>query len=124
MDAGTIDTVIAALESVQGFDCRGGIVRLSGNKELYYRLITLFFSSRRPDAIRSALSDNNTECVISEAHALKGAALNMGFNSIADCSGEIEASAKAGQTVQAKQSLERLENVYLCALNSARLPQI
>jgi HPt (histidine-containing phosphotransfer) domain-containing protein len=56
-----------------------------------------------------ALSTGNLAQVVREAHALRGASLNVGATAMGQCAGAIEAAARAGDLALVNQAALKLD---------------
>jgi HPt (histidine-containing phosphotransfer) domain-containing protein len=81
-----------------------------GDAEFERELIDTYKDSARNILIqlRANLSAGNALGVAREAHALKGASLNVGASSMARCAAEIETAARAGDARRASEKLDDL----------------
>lgn len=59
--------------------------------------------------LRAALSAYDVTRVTREAHALKGASLNVGASAMGQCAGAIEAAARAGDLALANRAAQELD---------------
>lgn len=59
--------------------------------------------------LRTALSAGELPQVICEAHALKGASLNVGAFALGECAGAIEKAARAGDLALARHEARELD---------------
>ena len=59
--------------------------------------------------LRTALAAGELTQVIREAHALKGASLNVGASALGECAGAIERAARAGNLTLARQEARELD---------------
>ena len=59
--------------------------------------------------LAAALSAGALAQVIREAHALKGASLNIGATALGECAGGIEIAARAGDLALAREQVRQLE---------------
>src|SRR5688500_2391902 len=60
--------------------------------------------------LRARLSDGALAHVMREAHALKGASLNIGAVAMGQCAGAIESAARAGDLAQVNEAASRLDS--------------
>jgi HPt (histidine-containing phosphotransfer) domain-containing protein len=59
--------------------------------------------------LRAALSSANMTQILREAHALKGASLNVGATAMGQCAGAIETAARNEDLTRARQAARRLD---------------
>ena len=59
--------------------------------------------------LRTALSAGEATQIIREAHALKGASLNVGASALGECAGAIEKAARAGDLALARHEARELD---------------
>lgn len=59
--------------------------------------------------LRASLAAADTTRVMREAHALKGASLNVGAAAMGQCAGAIEAAARGGDLTLAHQAAQQLD---------------
>lgn len=59
--------------------------------------------------LRTALAAGELKQVIREAHALKGASLNVGASALGECAGAIEKAARAGDLTLARHEARELD---------------
>ncbi len=60
--------------------------------------------------LRAALGSGAATQVMREAHALKGASLNVGSKAMGTCAGDIEEAARAGNVALATEHARRLDS--------------
>lgn len=82
-----------------------------GDQEFEYELLTTFRGSARNILVRlrNALSSGASTQIMREAHALKGASLNVGARAMGQCAGAIEEAARAGNVALATENARRLD---------------
>ncbi|MCL2363332.1 MAG: Hpt domain-containing protein [Defluviitaleaceae bacterium] len=71
-----------------------GIKRIMNNKKLYISMLTRFKLQEMTDALLESVASGDHEKIIFAAHALKGAAGNLGLPTLQDLTGIMEQSAK------------------------------
>ena len=59
--------------------------------------------------LRTALASGELTQVIREAHALKGASLNVGASALGECAGAIEKAARVGDLTLARHEARELD---------------
>lgn len=59
--------------------------------------------------LRASLTDGELTQVIREAHALKGASLNVGAMAMGQCAGAIESAARDGDTARVYEAARQLD---------------
>ena len=77
----------------------------------YTELIHLFIETSVADVetLESALLNKDPERIAHAAHSMKGAAVNLGFNSLYETAKKIEMAAKAGNLELVSGDLETLK---------------
>jgi len=109
------EAVVAAdeLPDLPGLNCREGLLRVAGNKELYRKLLKQFSNTEAdaPARIATALAENNRGLAERLAHTVKGVAGNIGAMTVHDAAAELEkaiaGSATAVQIEALSASLEK-----------------
>ena len=76
-----------------------GIKRIMNNKKLYISMLTRFKLDEMVAALLDAITANDAEKVVFAAHALKGAAGNLGLPTLQDYAGTLEQLAKEAKDV-------------------------
>jgi len=89
-----------------------GIKRIMNNKKLYVSMLTRFKLDEMTAALLEAISSNDAEKIVFAAHALKGAAGNLGLPTLQELTGVMEQAAKdaakEGNNVLAVYNVEGL----------------
>ncbi len=100
------------LYAIPGLDVADGLERMGGNRDMYVRLLGKFRANQAGviTALRAAQQANDHQTVCEIAHALKGAAGNLGLTEVATSAGLLEASARAGEAAP-KLEMQRLERL-------------
>ena len=91
----------------QGIDTQAGMMRASGDAELYHELLYLYAVKQAGavDRLREELNKMNYLAIEQYSHMLRGVSGNIGAMEISDICGEIE---KVAGTSKEKSDLERL----------------
>ncbi len=92
------------------FDIESALQRLDGDKQLYSDLFSLFIIElpKLISNLTTALSNQNIEAIATAAHTLRGAAENLGANSITNFCRQIENCChKHGTFADYQQLIER-----------------
>ncbi|WP_415714010.1 transporter substrate-binding domain-containing protein [Maridesulfovibrio sp.] len=90
------------LEGVPGISVKSGLVKVSGNRELYKKLLTQFRAKYlgAVEDIREQLRSGDVETATRTAHTVKGVAANLGADDLSLSAGEVERAFRAGRTEQ------------------------
>lgn len=90
---------IKRLYTMEGTDIPGAISRFMGNEELYLTFLTELFTEDTTFAdLETAVSAGDSKNAEKAAHTLKGAAANMGLDSLSKAADGIVQAARAGNT--------------------------
>lgn len=83
-----------------------------GDVEFEHELLATYRASAQNilARLRAAVSSGDVTQVMREAHALKGASLNVGATAMGKCAGAIEEAARAGNLAVATESARLLDN--------------
>jgi signal transduction histidine kinase/DNA-binding response OmpR family regulator/HPt (histidine-containing phosphotransfer) domain-containing protein len=103
---------------IAGLDVRGSLQRLGGREALYVTVLKMFVSGQggSADQIREALVTGDAGEARQAAHALRGAAANIGAQALADAAGSIESALAAHAPMELVESLVDALGVQLQAL--------
>jgi len=71
-----------------------GIKRIMNNKKLYVSMLSRFKLDEMVAALLEAIATGDHEKIVFAAHAIKGAAGNLGLPTLQACTDDIEALAK------------------------------
>ncbi|NDV23289.1 transporter substrate-binding domain-containing protein [Desulfovibrio sp. JC022] len=87
------------LEGVSGINVKSGLVKVSGNRDLYRKLLNQFRAKYLDfaDEIREQLAAEDLETATRIAHTVKGVAANLGADELAHSAGEVERALRAGK---------------------------
>jgi HPt (histidine-containing phosphotransfer) domain-containing protein len=91
---------------------RDHLLEMTGGDEIFeHELIGAYRASVTSilDRLRSALSKGDVTQVMREAHALKGASLNVGARAMAQCAGAIEDAARGDDLTQVDRAARSLD---------------
>ncbi len=93
------------------FESAQALAACLGDREMLERLLTAFLSGldQQLPAIRRAAVSGDAQRVCREAHAVKGAALNLHAAELAERAAELEAAGKAGRLADISALLPELE---------------
>jgi len=82
-----------------------------GDVEFEHELLATYRASAQKilARLRAALAAGDLKQILREAHALKGASLNVGAAAMGQCAGAIEAAARRGDLALALDSALQLE---------------
>ena len=87
------------LEGLPGINVNSGLVKVSGNRELYKKLLKQFRAKYlgAVEDIREQLRAENQETATRIAHTVKGVAANLGADDLSHAAGEAERALRAGK---------------------------
>lgn len=88
------------------------LLEMTGGDEIFeHELISAYRASVTSilDRLRAALSKGDMTLVMRQAHALKGASLNVGAMAMARCAGAMEEAARGRDLALADQAAQRLD---------------
>ncbi|NDV26788.1 transporter substrate-binding domain-containing protein [Desulfovibrio sp. JC010] len=88
------------LDGLPGINVKSGLVKVSGNRELYRKLLNQFRAKylSSVDEIREQLRIGEIETATRTAHTVKGVAANLGADDLAHAAGEAERALRGGET--------------------------
>lgn len=90
---------IKKLYTVEGTDIPGAISRFMGNEEMYMSFLAELFTEDTTFAdLETAVSSGDSKGTETAAHTLKGAAANMGLDTLSRAADGIVQAARAGNT--------------------------
>ena len=81
-----------------GADIDGALERFMGNEGLYTRFARGFREDMNYDALLKAMEAGDVKAAFNAAHTLKGAAANMGLDTLSKAADDIVQAARAGNT--------------------------
>lgn len=109
----------AYAEYLPFINVQDGLGRLMNNKKLYFTLLGNFKSSKMADELIQSIEEANLSEITQKAHALKGAAANLGLTELMKVTAEIEGEVKAGNGPSISAAvLEDTVNATLNAINT------
>lgn len=78
--------------SIAGFDISDGLTRLAGNKEMFLKILKIFFAEYHdtPDLLRNMKKGGDLDQLHRLVHTIKGAAGNIGAKSVYALASEVE----------------------------------
>ena len=79
---------VAKLREI-GVDIDAALERLGGVEDLYFMIVPKFLEDNNYDLFLNDMENNAYDDAMHHIHTLKGAAYNMGFQKIGDCSASI-----------------------------------
>ncbi len=84
---------------LEGIDVETGLMRIGGNRNLYYKLLLRFRDEYRSaaDEIEADLGQKNLEPAIIRAHTIKGVAGNVGATDLQRAASALETILKVGE---------------------------
>ncbi len=88
-----------------------GLNRVGGDEEFFLELLTdlVVLGEENISDLHSALTENNSDAVMRLGHSLKGAAANLGVQSISDYAFQLEKKGKEQNLDLALELVEQLE---------------
>jgi signal transduction histidine kinase/CheY-like chemotaxis protein len=109
--------------AIEGIDTAGGLRRMLGKRDLYASLLNDFADAEEntPDAIRTALANNDVEGARRIAHTLKGSAANIGAGAVRDLAATLEQSMPGAATAVQLNGLERALQRQIASIRAAAL---
>ena len=72
-----------------GVDIDAALERLGGVEDLYFMIVPKFLEDNNYDLFLNDIENSAYDEAVHHIHTLKGAAYNMGFHKIGDCSSRI-----------------------------------
>jgi|GEM_PF-1949041 len=83
---------------LEGIDVELGLSKISGNRELYLRLLNKFFQNNKNTVkdLETAIGQNDYEQIRVISHTIKGVSGNLGMNDLFESSSHVEKAAKDG----------------------------
>ena len=98
----------------QIFDRQALLDRLDGDAELLNEILKVFLNDcpRQLEGLRNALAAGDAESIERFAHALKGAAGNVGAQRLQSLALEMENNGRKGSTASAAQLLDQMEQAF------------
>jgi two-component system sensor histidine kinase/response regulator len=111
----------AAIPPVAGLDIAAGLSRVSGNQELYLKLLRQFVEHQAAAVgeVRSALGSGDRDRAERAAHTLKGVAGNIGAGLVQSAAGALEQSIRARADAEKIESAARTAGAALDPLVTA-----
>jgi signal transduction histidine kinase/CheY-like chemotaxis protein len=107
-----------SLPELDGFDVEDALLRMGGDYSLYRKILVRFYDSQADVMVRLRQSlTNDRETAIYIAHALKGAAGNVGAAQIRDMAAELEQTMVQGGEVS-RVFIDQLEVALVAVLNN------
>ena len=100
----------SAMPSLEGVDCQGGLLRVAGNANLYRRLLLGLAAQHQStlESLQIALASGSARAVQEQAHALKGAAGNLGLTVVQEQAQRLESLARQENLSAARQCFPAL----------------
>jgi HPt (histidine-containing phosphotransfer) domain-containing protein len=88
--------------------------RLEGDKELFKEIVGMFLGDAplQMEKIKQSLQEGNSAQVESQAHGLKGAAMNIGGNGLQAVAYAMEVSGKNGDLDKARTLMDNLDEEF------------
>jgi len=104
----------AAPREVPVFDWRGFLARLMGDEELAGEVLESFLQDlpTRLEALRLLVEAGDPQAVAREAHTIKGAAANVGAESLRQAAAQVETAGRAGDMEAARRIGARLPELF------------
>jgi two-component system sensor histidine kinase/response regulator len=120
--AGSTPVEVSSLLMIPGIDTATALKRTGGSPQRYQSLLTCFVDSQSaaPSEIRAALAIEDATAALRIAHSLKGAAANLGANSLAEKAAKVEAAIESKRGVaRALEALSQSLNATIAAIRTA-----
>jgi len=101
-------------EGQEVFDKNMLLDRLEGDKELFKEIVGMFLGDAplQMEKIKQSLQEGNSAQIESQAHGLKGAAMNIGGNGLQAVAFEMEVSGKNGDLDKARPLMDKLDEEF------------
>ncbi len=95
-------------------DYKKALAEFDGNEEFLMELVNDLLEEVKPqiETIRQAISDNEHETVMREAHSIKGGAANLAAKDLSGVAFELEKAGKAGISEGNRDLLAKLETEF------------
>jgi len=108
--------------SLQGFDVESALVRVGGNRRLYYKLLLLFLENNEGtiESLQAALREGDYARAEMILHTLKGVAGNIGADHLYVATQELEVSIKKRQFEKIAFQMDSFSSTLLNVLASIR----
>lgn len=108
------------LKNLEGIDVESALRRLRGNYNLYKKLALKFYSIHKYDIEKIKVSVEKKDYKTAEiiTHTLKGAAGNLGANTVHLAASNLEKELKASKPISLENLIENLENKMNQVMNS------
>jgi len=105
------DPAHRAAPALPVFDRVGALARLGNDVELFNDVLATFIDEAQTDLARlkEALAGRQSEAACRHAHSIKGAASNVGAQTVQKLAARIESAAKNGAFDQVREDLPELE---------------
>ena len=96
-------------------DLKRAVYEFAGNKEIVHRMTTVFLENVGQQIVkmREAVKHGEAEVLWREAHAIKGGAVNLAAQPLADAAARIEKEAHGNATLDYTMIVDLLEQEYL-----------
>lgn len=100
----------SAMPCLEGVDCRGGLLRVAGNASLYRRLLLEVAGQHHStlESLQLALASGSARAVQEQAHALQGAAGNLGLTAVQERAQRLETLARQQNLSEAQECFRAL----------------
>jgi CheY-like chemotaxis protein/HPt (histidine-containing phosphotransfer) domain-containing protein len=115
LDLETASEQLPQFPQLPGIDIKSGLQRLSGNCELFKRVICGFYQDHQPMLVKlkQAVEQNSWEEVQEYVHQIKGSAGNISALNLAECAKTIEYQLKQGDYTFISENIRQLEQLFL-----------
>ncbi|MCM8776456.1 MAG: Hpt domain-containing protein [Candidatus Omnitrophica bacterium] len=102
------------MENHELLDEAAGLIHMGGDQKLYRQILQIFFEDApgQIKKIQTGIESHDVNQIERESHGLKGAAANVGAESIRKAALEVELAAKAGDFEKIRTRFEQLENEW------------
>ncbi|MFA7059356.1 MAG: Hpt domain-containing protein [Pedobacter sp.] len=105
------DGEVVLPDDVPGISIAIGLKRVSGNRELYRELLTMFLNTKRETGhdLRAGLKQADTETAERIAHSIKSIAAVIGAEELSNAAAALEKAIAAGERNRWENTLESFE---------------
>lgn len=93
-------------------DVDGALNRLSGDKALYFNILSAFIDEPTMDDLEKAIMLKKWDDAFTAVHALKGLAGNLGMTSLFYSTGELVIRIRGGKLDEIGMSLKKVRSDY------------
>lgn len=102
--------------SLAGVDAKKTLKRFSDNEVLWKRFLKKFPEDQTFEKLAKAMQSGDLGAVESEAHTLKGASANLGFDRLSEYCAELVGCVRAGMAPQQQYDAVAREYANVCGV--------